>query len=62
MQAELVHKARARRRVALTNVSSRHRDATKVSAFRNASVMSPAQLSTELGARRQLQVENIFAL
>ena len=61
MQNEMMIKARARRQVALSHLTSHRRDTTKVTAFRRLANMSPAELGDALMARRASQVENIFA-
>jgi len=61
MQSELIVKARARRRVALTHVSARNRDESKIRTFRRSSSMSTSELGRTLAARRIHQVNNIFA-
>lgn len=62
MKTELMLKARARRRIALTHISGRNRDTSKLNAFRRMASMSPAELSEALVARRAHRVENIFAV
>ena len=61
MQTNLIEKARARRRIALSNVAGDFRSTAKVSPFRRITSMSVAELSDALVARRTQQTENIFA-
>lgn len=62
MQSELILKARARRRLALSHMTIGSRDESKIRTFRRMSSMTTTELARTLATRRAQQIENIFAV
>ena len=61
MQNDLINVARARRRVALTHVTSLRKYRDGYDAVRNFPGLSPAEMANVLRVRRIGHTENIFA-